>query len=241
MKQAIILAAGISSRMRSLTNNVPKPMLSLNGKPIMEYVIRHLRQAGFTDIIVTVHYLPTTIMDYFYDGSKFGLNIVYSQEKILRDTAGSLKLLEDKLQDEFLVCGGHFFLPDLNLIDMVSFHRENGGLATIAFKPMMEKNLLSFFGQGLFNGSQRLIKFKEKPSNILSSFIHTTYQIYSKKVVALIPAEMPVSIPDFLIPKLLEKKLPIYGYFTNSELINFSTMELYERALVVSKQMAFSR
>lgn len=238
MKQAIVLAAGISSRMRPLTNNIPKPMLPIDGKPIMEYVIRHLRQAGFMDIIVTVHYLPVTIMDYFRDGSKFGVNIAYSQEKILRNTAGSLKLLEDKLHDEFLVCGGHFFLPSLNLIDMVNFHKEKGRLGTIAFKYMQEKNLLGFFGQGLFDDSQRLIKFKEKPRKALSGFIHTTYQIYSKKVLALIPAEISVSIPDFLIPKMLENKLPIYGYFTKSELINFSTLELYERAHTSIKQIA---
>lgn len=241
MRQAIVLAAGISTRMRPLTNNIPKPMLLLNGKPIMEYVVRHLQQAGFTDIIVTVHYLSATIMDYFRDGSKFGVNIVYSQEKSLRDTAGSLKLLEDKLQDEFLVCGGHFFLPDLNLIDMISFHKEKGGLGTVAFKDVPEKNLLCLFGQGLFDSCLRLIKFKEKPSEALSSFIHTTYQIYSKKVVALIPAEIPVSIPDFLIPKMLENKLPIYGYFTKSELINFSTLELYERAHIFIKQIVCSR
>lgn len=230
MKQAVVLAAGISSRMKPLTNNAPKPMLLLNGKPIMEYVVKHLRQSGFTNIIITLHYLPDVIIDYFRDGSKFGVDIVYSREKSLLDTAGSLRLLKDKLQDEFLVCSGHFFLPDLNLGEMISQHKKMGGLGTIAFKEMPEKNLLGFFGQGLFGADKRLIEFKEKPIKALSDYIHTTYQIFNSRVVELIPDETSASIPDFLIPKMLERKLPIYGYFTGSELINFSTMDLYERA-----------
>ena len=139
MKQAVVLAAGISSRMRPLTNNLPKPMLRLNGKPIMEYVVEHLRRSGFADIIITLHYLPDVIMDYFRDGSEFGLDIVYSREESLLDTAGSLRLLKDKLQNEFLVCGGHFFLPGLDLTEMISAHKKTGGLCTIAFKEMPEK------------------------------------------------------------------------------------------------------
>lgn len=205
-------------------------MLRLNGKPIMEYVVKHLWQAGFTDIIITLHYLPDVIIDYFRDGSEFGLDIVYSREESLLDTAGSLRLLKNKLQDEFLVCSGHFFLPDLNLGEMISEHKKTGGLGTIAFKEMPEKIFLGFFGQGLFDADKRLIEFKEKPIKALSDYIHTTYQIFNNKVVELIPDEIPASIPDFLIPKMLERKLPIYGYFTDSELISFSTLELYKRA-----------
>ena len=92
------------------------------------------------------------------------------------------------------------------------------------------KNFLGFFGQGLFGADKRLIEFKEKPIKALSDYIHTTYQIFNRKVVELIPDEISASIPDFLIPKMLEEKLPIYGYFTDSQLISFSTLELYKRA-----------
>ena len=230
MKQVIVLAAGISSRMRPLTNDRPKPMLLLGGRPIMEYVIVYLRSAGFVDIVITTHYLPDVIMGYFGNGSNFGADITYSYEEPLLGTAGSLKLIEDRLHDEFLVCGGHFFLPALDLGDMIRFHRERGGLGTVAFKRLTDKNLLKFFGQGIFDSEQKLVGFHEKPCRVICNYVHTTYQIYRKEVVELIPSGIPLSIPDFLIPKLLERGESVYGYFTESELINVSTIELYERA-----------
>ncbi len=231
MVKAIILAAGLSSRMKPLTDNCPKPMLLLNGKPIMEYVINHLRKHGIVEIIITTHYFPHVIEDYFGDGSEFGVRIEYSHEKVLRNTAGSLKLAESLVGEEFLVCGGHFFLPSLNLGDLIRFHKKQGGIATIVFKNLNESNLLGFFGQGILDKDKRLIAFQEKPKYKLSHYVHTTYQIFKRDIFKFIPPKKFVSIPKFLIPRLLNQNLDVYGYCSDSELINLSNFELYARAL----------
>ena len=230
MIQTVVLAAGISSRMRPLTNNCPKPMLKFGGKPILQYVIENLRQAGIVDIIITTHYLPEVITNYFGDGSRFGVNITYSFEPRLLDTAGSLKKLKSLLKEEFLVCGGHFIMLELDFADVVRFHRDKGGIGTVVFKKLEDHNYLRFFGQGIFNADRRLKLFAEKPEIVLSSMVHTTYQIFDKRVLLYIPDNKPASIPEFLIPTLLYEGLPLYCYVAESELINISSMELYQRA-----------
>ncbi|MFA6307923.1 MAG: nucleotidyltransferase family protein [Patescibacteria group bacterium] len=230
MIQAIVLAAGISTRMRPLTNNVPKPMLELAGKPILHYVIENLRNAGIEHIIITTHYLPLVIRDYFGNGSQLNVKITYSYEENLLDTAGSLKKLESLLEDNFLVCGGHFILPTIDFNSLIEFHHSMSGIGTIVFKRLDELENLKFFGQGIFDDEERLIYFVEKPKEAISRNIHTTYQIFNKRVLKYIPKNRPVSIPDFLIPRLLSDGESLYGHFTDSELINVSTIELYKRA-----------
>ena len=228
--QAVILAAGISSRMLPLTKDVPKPMLLLAGKPVMEHVIKKLQYAGITEIIITVHYLPYVIKDYFGDGSGHGVQISYAYEPKRMDTAGSLKRITHLLDDSFLVCGGHFYLPQIDFDALFNAHYANDGLLTIVFKVLDDPSLLPFFGQGILAETGRLINFHEKPQQQISRLVHTTYQVFRRDALDIIPEGMPVSIPDFVIPELLRLKMPIYGYITESELLNVSNYQLYERA-----------
>jgi len=216
--------------MRPLTDHTPKPMLRLQGKPMLEYVIAILRKGGIRDIIITTHYLPEVIKNYFGNGSNLDINIGYSYESQRLNTAGSLRFIQGDLNTEFLVCGGHFILPTLNVRKLIQFHQQKGGKGTIAFKSFSNQEFLPFFGQGVLDKNGKLVIFEEKPEMTISNLVHTTYQVYSKEIVDLIPKGALVSIPRFLIPTLLEKSIPIFGYITKSDLINVSTFELYERA-----------
>jgi mannose-1-phosphate guanylyltransferase/phosphomannomutase len=225
----IILAAGISSRTQEIAKNVPKPMLPLDGRPVMECVIEFLRTSGFNKMIVTTHYQAKQIVEYFGDGARLGVKISYSYEPQLLNTAGSLRFIYDRLEPEFLVCGSHFYLPRLDLNAMVEFHRSKHGVGTIAFCTI-ENHLAQYFGQAILNDAQRLVRFQEKPCVDFNVLVHTTYQIYRREVITMVPQGESLSIPDYLVPKLLEHGLPVYGYITQGPLISVSTPLLYERA-----------
>lgn len=228
--RAVILAAGISTRLRPLTDNLPKPMLLVAGRPMLEHIIRHLTFYGVNDIIITTHYRAGCITNFFGNGEKFGAHIHYAHETVLMNTAGSLKSIENLLSDDFLVVGGNDLLPTLDIEDFYRFHVRNGGIGTIAFKHLDDPELLPLFGQGVLNSEDRLTAFEEKPKRFVSNLIHTTYQIYTPRALALIPEGIPCSIPEYLIHRILAADERIYGYRTKSDFICISTREQYERA-----------
>ena len=148
------------------------------------------------------------------------------------NTAGSLKLLECSLHDDFLVVGGNDFLPELDLGEFINYHKNRGGIGTVAFKRLEDRSALSLFGQGTLNANNKLIAFEEKPLRTVSDMVHTTYQIYSPRALEYVPAGVSCSIPEYLIRRVLAAEESIYGYVTESPFICISTPELYERAKV---------
>jgi len=229
--KTVVLAAGISSRLLPLTINKPKPMLPIKDDlPIMQLVIKKLMIQGYHDIIITTHYKADVIMKHFGDGRHFGVNISYSHEADLMDTAGSLKLLENVLVDDFLVCAGSFYLLNTNLKSAESFHRKNGGVGTIVLTKM-PADYLKYYGQVLINDTNEIIVFQEKPAIPISSLVHTTYQYYSPKIFKYIQANRKQSIPTDLIPQLLKDEQKLYSFMAPpNDLVNISTVELYNTA-----------
>ena len=129
--KAVIIAGGLSIRLRPLTNDTPKPMIEVAGQNILERALEQLKKAGVVDIILNTHYLADKISDYFGDGSKFGLKIKYFYEKDLVGTAGAIKRLEEKLKEPFLVIyGDNVFNMDFGKILSIPF--DAGSLALIA-------------------------------------------------------------------------------------------------------------
>ncbi len=143
--KAIILAAGNSTRLQPLTNNCPKPMLKVCGKPMLEHIILQLSRFGFKEIIVTTHFAAEAITAYFDNGARWGVNITYAYESELMNTAGSLKRIERLLSDDFLVIGGNDFLPEISLDNLFMFHSEGkkieGHVCTIVFKRIPDRKL----------------------------------------------------------------------------------------------------
>lgn len=228
--QAVILAAGIGTRLHPLTDDLPKPMLPVVGHPMLEYIVRYLIFHGIRDIIITTHYHADRITDFFGNGIRFGACIRYAHESVLMNTAGSLKSIESLLFDDFLVVGGNDWLPALDIADFYRFHLRNGGIGTIVFKYLDDPELLPLLGQGILDSEDRLIAFEEKPKRFVSNLIHTTYQIYSPQALTFVPKGVSCSIPEHLIPHILAAGERIYGYRTKSNFICISTKEQYERA-----------
>ena len=130
--KAMILAAGVGSRLDPLTRNVPKPLVPILNRPVMEYLVELLKRHGFNEIMVNLHYLGEHIEQYFGDGSRWGVKIFWSHEDQLWGDAGSLKRVEDFFKDDtFIVIGGDD-LTDMDLTKLVKTHKEKNALATIA-------------------------------------------------------------------------------------------------------------
>ena len=132
--KTVLMAGGKGKRILSISSDVPKPMIKINNKPVLEYEIEYLRSQGFTDIIITVSHLASVIMDYFGDGGRFGVHINYYHEEPPLGNAGALFKIKDQLSDDFLLLNADaIFNIDLNRF--VSFHRMRGGLATLFTHP----------------------------------------------------------------------------------------------------------
>ncbi|WP_235608392.1 nucleotidyltransferase family protein, partial [Frankia casuarinae] len=128
------MAGGEGTRLRPLTANLPKPLLPVVNRPIMEHVLRLLKRHGFDETVVTVQFLASMIRTYFGSGDELGMHLSYATETTPLGTAGSVKNAEDALRDEaFLVISGDA-LTDIDLTDLVAFHRRQGALVTVALK-----------------------------------------------------------------------------------------------------------
>lgn len=140
--KVVIMAGGRGTRISSVASDVPKPMISIQGKPVLEHELECLRNQGFTDIMITVSHLGHIIMDYFGDGSKispatgkpFGIHIEYYDEKLPLGNAGALFQLKDKLTDDFLLLNADSVF-DVDFHRFAAYHKEKGGLVTLFTHP----------------------------------------------------------------------------------------------------------
>src|SRR3984885_2085636 len=155
------MAGGGGPRLRPMTANQPKPMLPVVNRPIMEHVLRLLRQHGFDETVVTTAYIASMERNYFGDGEDFGMSLQYATEEAPLGTAGSVKNAEDALRDQpFLVISGDA-LTDIDLSELVRFHKDNGALVTVAL-PRVPDPLE--FGIIIVDDDGRIQRFLEKPT-----------------------------------------------------------------------------
>ena len=124
------MAGGVGARLRPLTCNIPKPMMPLMNKPIMEHILKLLKEHGITEVCATLQYLPEMIKNYFEDGSDFGVNLKYYIEEIPLGTAGSVKNAQEFLDETFIVISGDV-LCDINLAEAIEFHKKKRSIATL--------------------------------------------------------------------------------------------------------------
>ena len=132
--KVVIMAGGKGTRISSVASDIPKPMIKINGKPVLEHEIECLKEQGFTDIIITVSHLGNIIMDYFGDGSEFGVSIEYYYEKEPLGNAGALFKIKDRLKDDFLLLNADSVF-DIDFNRFVEYHNEKGGLVTLFTHP----------------------------------------------------------------------------------------------------------
>lgn len=130
----VIMAGGKGTRIASVASDIPKPMIKVCDKPILEHQIECLKKQGLTDITLIVGHLGQVVVDYFKDGAKFGVNIDYIEEETPLGTAGALYYLKDKIQDDFLLLNGDIIF-DVDFARFLDYHRKHQGIATILTHP----------------------------------------------------------------------------------------------------------
>jgi len=211
--KALILAAGFGTRLEPLTLAVPKPMVLLVNKPIMQHNIELLKKYGFKDIIANIHYFPEQVENFFGDGSPFGARLSYSYEKKLLGTAGGVKRMASILggiDKTFLVLSSDA-LTDINLSHLVSFHKKKKALATIALAEVSEP---SHFGVVITDEEARIKAFQEKPEKgkALSNLVNSGIYVFEPEILDMIPKEKFYDFGKELFPLLVEKGEAIYGF-----------------------------
>jgi len=221
--KAAILAGGKGTRVRPITETVPKPMIPIINKPLMEFLVDLLRAHGFDEILVTTSYLASEIENYFRDGSRFGVQIGYSFEGFYSDgtivpaglgSAGGLKKIQDFsgfFDDTFLVLCGDAII-DLDLTRALELHRRNGALATIVLKEVAPE-VVSRYGVVETAADGRILRFQEKPApqDAITNLANTGIYIFEPQVLEYVTSGQSSDIGFDLFPQLAEKQLPFYG------------------------------
>lgn len=189
MNRVVIMAGGKGVRMRPLTENTPKPMVLIAGKPILEHVLERLKQQGFSLFTICTSYLGQAIREYFGDGSKWGVDIEYIDEKSPLGTAGSIRNLQKVGNLPFIVTNGDI-ISEINLGDMVDFHVEQRAVATMAIRPHEIQNQ---FGVVETNGIE-ISAIIEKPK--YRTHVSTGIYVLEPNVVDLLPKSDVIQMPE---------------------------------------------
>jgi mannose-1-phosphate guanylyltransferase len=220
--KAMILAAGLGTRLRPITYGMPKPMVPVLNRPVMEHSVRLLARHGFGEAIANLHWFPETIEGRFGDGSAFGLDLSYSREEQLLGTAGGVRSAADFLGDSFLVVAGDA-LTDLDFTAMREFHESHDGVATLATKRVPDTDQ---YGVVIAGEDGRIQGFQEKPdpAEALSDLANTCIYMFRSEVFDFFPqpgtskAAGPDDPPGFadwamdVFPALLEADVPFYSH-----------------------------
>lgn len=227
--KAVIMAGGQGTRLRPLTSNQPKPMLPVVNRPIMEHIVELLRRHGFTDTIGTIQFLGSLIRSYFGTGEDLGVHITYATEETPLGTAGSVKNAEDELRDDTFVVISGDALTDIDLTDLVRFHKEKGSMATLCLKSV--PNPLEF-GIVITHEDGSIERFLEKPNwgQVFSDTINTGIYVLEPEVFDYIPEDTVYDFSHDLFPMLLDKGLPLYGYVAEGYWCDVGNFDTYLKA-----------
>jgi NDP-sugar pyrophosphorylase family protein len=220
--RAVVLAGGKGTRLAPYTNVLPKPLMPIGNMPILEVLLRQMKFAGIDDVILTVGHLAGLMEAFFKDGHQWGLNIRYSFEDCPLGTAGPLAMIEG-LQETFLVCNGDV-LTTLGLKDLLKFHREQGGIATIA---MHHRQVKINLGVIHCNGGHEIIGYTEKPT--MDYRVSMGIYVFEPEILRYIPKDSYLDFPD-LVKKLLDSGEKVYGYPFDGYWQDLGNPEDYQQA-----------
>ncbi len=218
----MVLAAGLGTRLRPITYEIPKPMVPVLNRPVMEHSVRLLVRHGLSEAIANLHWFPETIEDRFGDGSKFGLDLTYSHEDRLLGTAGGVRNVADFLGDSFLVVAGDA-LTDIDFSAMRDFHESHDGLVTLATKRVADTDQ---YGVVIAGEDGRIQGFQEKPdpAEALSDLANTCIYMFRSEIFDFFPApgtskaagpDDALEFADWamdIFPALLESDVPFYSH-----------------------------
>jgi mannose-1-phosphate guanylyltransferase/phosphomannomutase len=224
--KGVIMAGGFGTRLRPLTFSLPKPMVPVANRPIMQRIVELLKAHGITDHLALLYYQPEAIKDYFGDGSKLGVKMGYVGAEGDLGTAGSVKLGQPSIgKDRFMVISADI-LTDFDLTAAIQFHEQNKSKATLVLTRV--ENPLQF-GVVITAKDGRITRFLEKPSwgEVFSDTINTGIYILEPEVLDLIPEGREFDFSKDLFPMMLEKGMPLFGYIAPGYWKDVGTLNEY--------------
>jgi mannose-1-phosphate guanylyltransferase len=207
----MLLGAGLGTRLRPITYEVPKPMVPVLGEPVIGHILRLLKRHGFEQVIANLHYYPDMIRDRFGDGSEYGVELSYSFEQELLGTAGGVRNVRDFVGEEaFLIISGDA-LTDIDLGALWARHRETGGIGTLALKHVDDPSQL---GVVIVAEDGRIQGFQEKPdpAEALSNLGSCGIYVFEPEIFDHFPEKDFVDWAQDVFPVLLEQDVPFYGH-----------------------------
>jgi len=220
--RVVLMVGGLGTRLRPLTDNIPKPMLKVGNKPILETIILNFKKYGFVNIVLCVSYKAEIIEAYFKDGSEFGVNIEYVHENKRMGTAGALSLVKEKLTEPFFVMNGDL-LTNINFENMMESHLLNNSIATMGVR---EYDFQVPYGVVKTDGVN-IVSIEEKP--VHHFFVSGGVYVLSHEVLKYIPRDEYYDMPT-LFEKVIEEKeksisFPIHEYW-----LDIGRIEEFEKA-----------
>ncbi|MBI2619641.1 MAG: NTP transferase domain-containing protein [Ignavibacteriales bacterium] len=222
------MAGGFGTRLRPLTCNIPKPMVPVVNKPMMEHIIDLLKSHGIADLVATLFYQPEIIIGHFGDGSAFGVKLQYRKTEADLGTAGSVKNAGDFLDQRFLIISGDV-LTDFDLTRAIRFHQERKSKATVLLTRVA--NPLQF-GVILTRDDGRITRFLEKPSwgEVFSDTINTGIYILEPDVLDMVPQGEEFDFSRNLFPAMLDAEMPLFGYVSEGYWRDIGNLHEYQDA-----------
>ena len=208
--KAVVMAGGFGTRLRPLTEKLPKPMAYVANRPMMEHVVRLLAREGIRDLEVLLYFFPEKITSYFGDGTPWGVKIDYVGAEADYGTAGAVKNAESRLDGTFMVISADI-ITDFDLSKAIDFHRERKAAATMVLTRV--RNPIQY-GIVIADDEGRIVRFLEKPSwgEVFSDTINTGIYILEPEVLALIPPGKSFDFSKNLFPAMLARGDRLLGY-----------------------------
>jgi NDP-sugar pyrophosphorylase family protein len=239
--KAIILAAGFGTRMKEYTKNLPKPMLLLNNKPMIEYTIRQLAAHGITEIAINLHYHADKIFQHFGDGEKFGVKIAYIHEDAPSGTAGGVKKLSNFLidADNIIVIYGDI-ITDLNYTDFLNAHLQHQKMATICVHKRLKSNSIIEF-----NSYMQITSFIERPDEQIllkhtnEFWVNSAIYCFKPEILNYIIKDTIQDFPTDVFPRIIAIN-ELFAYKLNAKRYAIDSEEKYLEAKANITQFRFS-
>ena len=226
IRRAMVLAAGFGTRLAPLTHTVPKPLLPVAGEPFVNHVLSFLHAGGIREVVINLHHLGHLIEQHVGDGRRFGLAVRYSREVSILDTGGGIKQAEPLLAGEpFVVMNGDSLL-ELPLGELVEFHRERAGIATMALRPDPDA---ARYGLVETDAAARIRRIVGLPTGPvvpgLRGLMFPGLHVLEPAIFAHMAAGSAFSITRTTYPTVIERGLALYGYESPARWINIDTPE----------------
>lgn len=230
--KAILVSGGKGERLRPLTNNLPKPMIEVAGKPVLEHIINLFKKNGITDFIISVCYLPEKITHYFGNGKKFGVNIeyIYEKENLPLGTAGNIGAAKKFIDSTFIVTYADI-LRELNISGMIKFHKNKKAFATLNIYKRSGENPKSMV---LFDKNKKITKFLERPSlsEIKTDLVWSngSFYIFEPEIFDYIPQNTFSDFGRDVFPCLIKEEKNLFAYSSKGFFIDIGNYEKLAKA-----------